>query len=307
VIVWDSYPDPLPDLFSGSQLVLVGRYKGQGSETIKLSGIVNGEAQTFEYKDQVFRAEGGPEFLPRLWATRKIGSLLNQIRLQGPEEELVDQIVRLSIRYGIITPYTSFLVTEPNALGSEAQESIAADAYQEMLAAPTVVAGKGAVDRAAEEWEMGAAEVPLAPPTESADVVKIAGQYTFRLVEGVWIDTRFDSDTMTIRKVPFLSEDYFALADSLPDLATAFALGDRVIAVSNGIAYEIVSSEESGDPIVIPTTEQQTNPSPQSRDPEVPIDEENGSTGGFIPSCSSIAIVLGLLLAPLGSNRREQF
>ncbi|HLC06060.1 MAG TPA: VIT domain-containing protein, partial [Anaerolineales bacterium] len=106
---FDIFPDPLPDIFAGGQLVVAGRYRNPGGEAIRLSGEINGLPKRFTYADQRFRTSGGPDFLPRLWATRKIGYLLNQIRLKGPEQEIVDQIVKLSIRYGIVTPYTSYL------------------------------------------------------------------------------------------------------------------------------------------------------------------------------------------------------
>ncbi|MCK5317500.1 MAG: hypothetical protein KAJ55_06270, partial [Anaerolineales bacterium] len=101
-----------------------------------MSGVAYEDDLTFEYEGQRFRSSGGEDFLPRLWATRKIGSLLNRIRLQGPDEETVAQIVQLSIRYGTVTPYTSYLMTEPMALGADAQEGIADHAFEEMLAAP---------------------------------------------------------------------------------------------------------------------------------------------------------------------------
>src|SRR5258707_2276763 len=110
----DIYPaDPLPDLFAGSQLVVVGRYRDQGTATVTLTGLFNGQMQTYTYKDLAFPANaGGQPFIPRLWATRKIGALLNTIRLNGETPELVDAVVRLSTRYGIITPYTSYLIQE---------------------------------------------------------------------------------------------------------------------------------------------------------------------------------------------------
>ncbi len=110
----DIYPaDPLPDLFAGSQLVVVGRYRDQGTATVTLTGLFNGQTQTYTYKDLAFPANaGGQAFIPRLWATRKIGVLLNTIRLNGQTPELVDSVVRLSVRYGIITPYTSYLIQE---------------------------------------------------------------------------------------------------------------------------------------------------------------------------------------------------
>ncbi|MGH2621259.1 MAG: VIT domain-containing protein, partial [Anaerolineales bacterium] len=214
-IVFDLYPDPLPDLFAGGQLVLVGRYRDSGNLTIRLTGEVNGEIQTFTYGGQLLRSSGGPEFLPRLWATRKIGALLSQIRLEGPNQELVDQIVRLSIRYGIVTPYTSYLVTEPQAFGAEAQEDLAARAFSDLMGTPTAVSGEAAVQRAAEEGQILRSDVAFAP---DYDVVKVVGTRTFKLVDGVWIDTGFDLAIDDTIQVPFLSEDYFELANSRSEL-----------------------------------------------------------------------------------------
>lgn len=306
VVTYDLYPDPLPDLFAGSQLVLVGRYRSPGSGTIRLTGQVDGKTQNFDYPYQYFRSSGGPDFLPRLWATRKIGALLNQVRLQGPEEELVDQIVKLSIRYGIVTPYTSYLVTEPMALGREAQEGIANDAYEKMLTTPTMVSGQAAVERAAAESSFSEAEVPLALSGAAADVVRLAGSRTFRLVDDVWIDTAFDPDTMTTTKVPFLSEDYFALADARPDLGDAFALGSRVIAFAGGVAYEVVGAEEAGDPVTLPPTIEspEVHDLPTEVSPVPPTSGTDQGSGFSLP-CPGFAIVIGLAVVPLVRRRRS--
>jgi len=307
VVTYDLYPDPLPDLFAGSQLVLVGRYRSPGSGTIRLTGQVNGRTQSFKYPYQHFRSSGGPDFLPRLWATRKIGTLLNQVRLQGPEEELVDQIVKLSILYGIVTPYTSYLVTEPMALGREAQESIANDAYEKMLTTPTMVSGEAAVERAAAESSISDAEVPMALSGAAADVVRLAGARTFRLVDGIWIDTAFDPDTMTTAKVPFLSDDYFSLADARSDLANAFALGSRVIAFAGGVAYEVVGAEETGDPVTLPPTleSQEVQIFPTDVSPVSPTSSTEQDSGFSLP-CPGFAIAIGLIAFPLALQKRRQ-
>jgi len=113
VLVEDMYPAaPLPDLFAGTQLIITGRYRDGGDATLRLSGELDGELHVYTYEVRFSENAGGEVFIPRLWATRKIGALLNAIRLHGEDPELVDSIVRLSIRYGIITPYTSFLIQE---------------------------------------------------------------------------------------------------------------------------------------------------------------------------------------------------
>src|SRR5262249_54728911 len=102
------------DLFKNSQLVLVGRYKNSVNvATIRLSGKVAGREATFSFTNQAFPGERSEnQFLPRLWATRRVGYLLEQIRLNGENKELKDEVIALGTRYGIVTPYTSFLVTE---------------------------------------------------------------------------------------------------------------------------------------------------------------------------------------------------
>jgi len=305
-IVYDVYPDPLPDLFAGSQLVVVGRYKSHGFDTVTLSGSVNGRETSFEYPEQQFRSEGGQDYLPRLWATRKIGALLNQVRLQGAQEELIDQIVRLSIRYGIITEYTSFLVTEPEVLGDAAQQSIIEGAFEQALESAPAVTGMDAVERAAEESKITGAEVPVGP-SEYGDIVKIAGSRTYKYVDGVWVDTRFDPEIQATQKVPFLSEDYFDLVATSPELAAAFAQGERVIAIYGGIAYEVVGSDEIGDEIIIPVIVEPdaSEPSEGSIDDVDPIEEQFPSSGNTkLPGCPAVALVVGMAMLPIVRGKR---
>jgi Ca-activated chloride channel family protein len=258
--VYDLYPQPLPDLFIGSQILAVGRYRKSGEAEVILSGAVNNLPQTFRFPGQSFDEDSRGvdqtlEALPRLWATRKIGFLLNQIRLKGPDQETIDQIVRLSIRYGIVTPYTSYLVTEETPLGSAEQDRIAGEQFEAMKEAPAPsVSGQGAVQRAAEEGALANADSVAAPAPEAADLVRIVGSHTFVRSDGAWVDTAFDPDRMKTTKIAFLSEDYFKLAEARPDLAAAFALGERVIAISDGIVYEVLPSQAEAQPVDIPPT-----------------------------------------------------
>lgn len=106
------YPTALPDLFKGEQLILAGRYSGSGKTTVKLSGTVNGETKTFTEKIEFTEKGSDYDFIPRLWATRRVGALLDQIRLNGENKELRDEITELARQYGIVTPYTAYLIME---------------------------------------------------------------------------------------------------------------------------------------------------------------------------------------------------
>jgi Ca-activated chloride channel family protein len=112
----DIQPQQLPDLFSGSQLVLFGRYEGKGHAALKLTGNVGSETKEFVYELNFAEKTGDDKaFVEDLWARRKVGFLLDQIRLNGSKQELVDEVVTLAKRYGITTPYTSYLVVPDGA------------------------------------------------------------------------------------------------------------------------------------------------------------------------------------------------
>jgi Ca-activated chloride channel family protein len=108
------YPSPLPDLFKGEQLVVVGRYSGQGNSAVVIEGAVNGETKKFT-QEVNFSADAGNDFIPRLWATRRVGYLLDEIRLHGENAELRDEVTDLARKYGIVTPYTAYLIVEDEA------------------------------------------------------------------------------------------------------------------------------------------------------------------------------------------------
>jgi Ca-activated chloride channel family protein len=111
------YPPQLPDLFHGTQLVVLGRYTGDGMATIKLTGNVGKDIREFGYEVKFAdKTSEDKTFVEDLWARRKVGYLLDQIRRNGEKKELVDEVVMLAKRYGITTPYTSYLVMPDSAV-----------------------------------------------------------------------------------------------------------------------------------------------------------------------------------------------
>ncbi len=108
------YPRGSLDLFSGDQLVIVGRYKTPGNAKVVVSGAVHGKVQKFDFPAKL--VANSPDetngFVEKLWAVRRVGELLDEIDLKGKNDELVKELVELSLRHGIITPYTSFFADE---------------------------------------------------------------------------------------------------------------------------------------------------------------------------------------------------
>ena len=112
VKTFDAFPSAdVPDIFKGSQLIVFGRYSGEGDVTVELSGTANGKRRTFKIETSLGRIEDGNDFIPQLWASRKIGYLLDEIRLHS-NKELIEEVVRLSKNYGIPTEFTSFLADD---------------------------------------------------------------------------------------------------------------------------------------------------------------------------------------------------
>ncbi len=112
------YPKQLPDLFHGGQLVVCGKYKGHGHSALTLTGKVDGVSKEMVY-DIEFPAKTGEDraFVEGLWARRKVGYLLDEIRNNGQQKELVDEVVKLAKKHGIATPYSSYLVV-PDSVAS---------------------------------------------------------------------------------------------------------------------------------------------------------------------------------------------
>lgn len=304
------YPSDLPDLFAGTQLVVAGRYRDGGPATITLTGNANGRAQTFIYADQRFRDEGGEAFIPRLWATRAIGHLMQQIRLHGEDPELVQSIVSLSTRYGIITPYTSFLIEEDDIFAQTGGAPVLEEAA-EMLAAPMEASGAAAVDRASAEGELAAADAPMPMATMvtaggqavAQAPVRSASSRTFFLRGDVWVDSGYDGTTAT-RVLPFASDAYFDLLSARPELGEALALGEEVILVIDGDAVRITAQGEatvqpditaSGQQIIEPVQVTPTSPGTST-----PVEVLG------VQLCASAFIVPLLVVAGLGVSRRRK-
>jgi Ca-activated chloride channel family protein len=117
VSLQEIYPPQLPDLFLGGQVTVLARYSGHGSAVIKLSGAIGAETREYVYEMSFpDKTNTDRDFVEHLWARRKVGYLLDQIRANGEKKELVEETVALAKKYGIATPYTSYLIVPDAAV-----------------------------------------------------------------------------------------------------------------------------------------------------------------------------------------------
>ena len=253
------YPQRLPDLFRGSQLTVLGRYETAGDTLLKLVGDIGGEKQEFSNSAQFPENQADYGFLPRLWAQRKVAYLVDEVRLNGKNEELVNEIVRLSEKYGIMSPYTSFLVTEGgfDERGFDERGELIVGwtgAFAPQESSPGDFQGDLQLEEEPQffhdVWdktnyaliEKSAALQALklsTAETENAASVKRIRNKTFYPREGVWTDSEYDAETET-EKIIFGSKAYFDLIAAEPELSQYLAIGKQVIFCHKDTCYEIL-------------------------------------------------------------------
>jgi Ca-activated chloride channel homolog len=268
------YPADLPDLFKGDQLVVAGRYSGAGDVEAKLTGNVGGREQTFTYKLHFDDRKTTDDYVPRLWATRRVGFLLDEIRIHGETAELRDETTELTRKYGIVTPYTAYLIVEDEdrrrvPMADRSMQSMSADAATRAEVAKAWTGfkdkkeGEDGVANArsqnafkfaqqapasitsgnSESLRGFAAAAPAATPAAAR-----LNQYTqqSRFVNGraffqngnQWIDSNAQK-TARRQRVQFNSEEYFNLLTKHPEAGPWLALGQSVVLALDDTVYEI--------------------------------------------------------------------
>ncbi len=112
--VLDVFPEALQNLASGEEVVITGRYRGEGRLTAKLTGALNGKPFERDFTFNIQEAKSANSFIPLLWASRQ----LDHLTLED-DEASIRQIVSLSKRFSIPSRYTSFIVLENAAMHRE--------------------------------------------------------------------------------------------------------------------------------------------------------------------------------------------
>ncbi len=259
--LYDAYPRRLPDIFRGSQLILFGRYKGSGKVKVTLTGKVGDGEQKYEYEADFAKGETAHDFLPRLWAMRKISYLIMELRAKGENkktEELQKEITALSQRYGVINEYTSYLIQSRGEaipqnvrLQREAQVRVKGelDRAAQQARAPGGVGGvKFSQRNIAERKGCTQADFEAVQDEDFRRVQKTCMRNlrdrTFYLNDrDQYVQSDFKEKTET-QKVEYLSDEYFALIEKHPDAAQYLSVGEQVVFNIGETWYEVYVKPE---------------------------------------------------------------
>ena len=261
--VYDIYPQTLPDLFFGQRVMVFGRYRTPGAMTVTLTGRQGVKTKRYTYRMRLEKRETENDFVSKLWANRKVAYLLQQIRFKGENPEWIASVKALGEEYGLVTPYTSYLVTEQReelvraqgasapamqrirsrqqVMEMEAQlndESVGSKTFFDALSSQprqaAASSGKGAVMSSRILKKVAAAE----RAEDMLLTVRRINDKTFYLKNGIWTEKGLDTQVVD-RSLPFLSDAYFAFLAQNPEAGKLLALGEKVIFGWKGKIYSI--------------------------------------------------------------------
>ena len=263
------HPVYLPDLFVDDQLLVFGRFSGHGDLALALEGTVNNEVRQFTYEISLPKPELAQEheFIARLWATRRVGHLLDQIRLHGDSKELRDEVTQLARQYGLVTPYTSYLILEDeehrdvplarrSGFGGFGRLSLSSDAFLELQQRRS---GQSAVHSArsnvrfkrADSLESQRTAESIASMVVANDaafagygekstpifkqITRYVGGRTFFFRGTEWVDSAIQAEPHApVVEISFNSDEYFDLVTTDPKVAAWLSIDRRVKFLRHG-------------------------------------------------------------------------
>ncbi len=268
VDIEEIYPVRIPDVFAGEELVLFGRFDGRGQGQITVAGERQG--RDLEYSTEVVFPEDSDAnaYIPRLWASRKLGHLERQVWTEGMTEELAEEIREVALRYGLPSRFTAYLVEEPgivaeapgdvdvvrpagggfgaglrSLMGGRAGRAQNAPSAPSVTGADAVSAAASArrMRASANEQELAEAEAQLADEvlkgTGAGPRDAVGGRF-FELRGDVWTDLthRADAEVVTVRAY---SAAWFELLEALPELEAVLRKHENVVVAGAAVSVQV--------------------------------------------------------------------
>jgi len=193
-----------------------------------------GQLRTFRFQFEVDKAGTDNDFIRRLWAHRKIAESIDLIRQMGADyqipardprvRELVDEMVNLSIKYGVVTEYTKCIVQENSDLSNKDKIADKVSQSLSMRAMATRI-GWGAYNQSA---NLQRYNLPVLNRRNryfdmhmnrvSFDTVQQINDYAFYFRNNRWIDSRLiglEGEAKTDEEIEFGTPNYLKLAHFL--------------------------------------------------------------------------------------------
>ncbi len=201
-------PSPIPDLFGSESAVVFGRFSGNNDETFRVTLRGKMEERVFTVSKTLALPRVSPEysFIPKIWAMRQMALLAGKRRLKGPLPELAKKAANLAKEFGFINPALSGHDNSIHRVES------------------------GTADTAKLLWRFKSSYVPA--DVTSSTLRSVNGR-VFRRDESEWMDTEYLPDLPTTN-VQYLSDKYFSLLQSTPQIGAYLALGSKMTVVLGG-------------------------------------------------------------------------
>ncbi|HWL38719.1 MAG TPA: VIT domain-containing protein [Gemmatimonadaceae bacterium] len=242
------HPSGPVDIFAGEDLVVLARYDGSGSATLRFEGQTSNGPVNWATNVRFPERSRENSFVARLWATQRVGYLSAEKRKHGGSREVDDEIRELGERYGIPTEFSSYLVLEPGMnpqlrgrIGSgvnRLDEVVVTGATGGAARAPAAQRFESAKTASAQRAATNMAAVDSLSGLRDETRVRRLGNVTFVLRDSVWTDARYKTELTTLRVKPF-SSAYFRLIEVVPELREAFSLSERLIVAGRAMAIEL--------------------------------------------------------------------
>jgi Ca-activated chloride channel family protein len=252
VSLTETAPAVLPDLFFGEELVVLARYHGQGSGPVVIEGTRNGRRERFTLTAEFAGHEAGNEYIPPLWASRRIGELTRQIRLEGSSPELVNRVRDLGLRYGILTEYTAYLVQEPGTIasapppmpmtsGAAAARSRTGEREFDAAKASADLSRSGTLQAANEAAALRLDEIVVTGTGDGRGAkreIRRVGGKVFAKDKGVWTDLSH-RDTLKVTTIAPFSRAWFELAAARPGLRAALSTDSSLLLAGARVSLKV--------------------------------------------------------------------
>lgn len=261
---FDIYPKPTPDVFAASQLLLFARYRGTGTRAVQVQGKIK-KATTVLTCIANFNGNEQNSFLPQIWAHKKIAFLLEEIRIHGQNKELIEEIISLGKRYGIITPYTSFLIVDDKDMhargvientkrsfemdkegagGVGLSRNIAEVKYAHRFGIAPVVKCAPLGFNGTEAFSRSEEPAQSISKLVEKHIIRIVDKVFYSRNDGFYYDSLFEERMRSeIIEIKAFTEEYFNLLKIHKNIGKYLAIDKPIVLYIDGKVYKIVRKE----------------------------------------------------------------